>query len=630
MSKNSNDIKVLSDRDWLLIRGHNIIGSLQTVKQESFLLKGSCFQWTEYLYIPGLVKIINEIIDNSIDVAIKSNFKFANEININITPKRVKVQDNGYGIPVKKEGGHWLPEIAWGQARAGSNFEDDDKRVSAGMNGIGSFATTVFSKKFIGVTDDGEKRLRVEFKDNLSSTSITELKTETQGTAVLFEPDLERFGLKEIDDLHTSLIHQRIINLSVLYPEIRFKFNNRVVKYDPKKFIGLFNETFEIFSTDDFFMACVPNDSNDFRFHSYVNSLWLEKGGNHVEFLVRQLTGALREKLVRKFKSIKPGDIKNKLSCVIFFRNFPGAKFDGQTKEFLTNTQAEITGYLDFNSPEIKKKFLLFINRVYKNKNIIDPITDLYKAKMLVEESKALKKATKQQDLPEKFWPATDDPKRLFIAEGDTAITSIISRIGRSENGFFPLKGVILNVIKDSKKVLSNAEIKQLATILGLDLSKNDNENLVYDSIAIATDMDVDGDHIAGLVLGFIYKYFPKYLYEGKVFRFITPLITVYSGIGKIHSFIFSMQELEEFQAKNKKAGLIFDYKKGLGTLEKLEWKELFKRYTLDELLEPLHLKESENTEEEIAELIGWLSDDIAFRKRKISSAIDNFDINLI
>jgi len=629
---NKQEIKELSDRDWLLIRGHNIIGSLQPIKQQSFLYNPEAqkFEWREYEYIPGLIKIINEIIDNSIDVAIKSGFKFANQISIEITDKKVTIRDNGFGIPVEKSAdGKWIPEVAWGRARAGSNFEDDEKRTSIGMNGIGSFATTVFSKKFVGSTDDGKNRANIVFKNNAETCEVAITPSIGHGTTVSFFPDLARFDLTEIDELHQTLIYQRILNLSMMYPEIKFKFNKRLVKLDAKRFLNLFSDTFEFIQEENYLVAVFPNDSSDFNYHTYVNGLWLEKGGNHVNFLSGKVVDELRQKLVRRYKQIKPGDIKNKLSMVIFFKNFPNPKFDGQTKEFLTNTQKEITSFMDFNDPKSKKDWERFMTKVYKDKNIVEPITDLYAAKMAIEENKKLKAATKKQDLPDKYWPATEANKYLVTAEGDSAIDAVISEISRDYYGFYPLKGVPLNIVKDKSKIAKNEEMRQLAIILGMDLTKT-NPVLTYENIVIATDRDVDGSHIAGILLGFLHTYTPEYLYEGKVFQLMTPLVTVKNKTG--YKFMFSMDEYEAFRRKHDPEGkkYIYDYKKGLGSMEDYEWEALFQQYKIEDLLRPLHLKKSDNPDEEISELINWLADNTDFRKDRILSKIREFDINKV
>jgi len=628
-------IKELTDRDWLLIRGHNIIGSLQPIKQQSFLydVTESKFSWSEYQYIPGLLKIINEIIDNSLDVAIKSNFEYSNIISVNIDPiaNKVQVEDNGYGIPViKNDDGVYVPLIAWGRARAGSNFEDDDKRTSIGMNGIGSYSTTVFSTKFIGITDDGNKTATVTFEDNAAQNSIKISRSKSCGTKVTFWPDLKRFNVDKISELHISLIYQRLLNLSIMYPKIKFKFNRRLVRLDPKKFLSLFHTNYEFIETDEYIVAVFPNSDSDFNFHTYINGLWLEKGGNHISFISGKIVDEIRSRLIKRFKQIKPGDIKNKISIIVFYKEFSNPKFDGQTKEFLTNTQKEITDFMQFNEPDVKKLWSRFFNRIYKNKFLLEPIADLYRAKMLVEEKRALKNALKKQDMPDKYWPATKNNKYLFVAEGDSAIDAIISEISRDECGFFPLKGVPLNVVKDISGLLNNPELKQLSVILGIDLTTT-NPILDYENIVIATDMDVDGSHIAGILLGFINMFAPDYLLEGKVFLLKTPLITIKNKKDE-YEFIFDLESYEQFRDKNDKNGtkFVYDYKKGLGSLEEAEWYSLFNRYTLTDLLKPLHLLNSDNIDEELSELNNWLADDSDFRKERLSVKINDFDINKI
>jgi len=630
----NQEIKELSDRDWLLIRGHNIIGSLQPVKQQAFLYNPNeqKFEWQEYEYIPGLVKIINEILDNSIDVAIKSNFEYANQISVELYDDKVVITDNGFGIPVKEtEDGTLLPVVAWGRARAGSNFDDSEERTSIGMNGIGSFSTVVFSKKFVGVTADGENQAKVTFKNNAETVNVqTQPAKGTHGTKVTFWPDLGRFGVEKLDELHKALIYQRLLNLSIIYPEIKFKYNKRLIKLDSKKFMGMFSSDFEFLEEDNYLIGVFPNDSFDFNYHTYVNGLWLEKGGNHINFLSGKVVDEIRQKLIRRYKSMKPGDIKNKLSMIAFFRNFPNPKFDSQTKEFLTNTQREITSFLGFNEPEFKKDWEKFIQKIYKNKAIIEPITDLYNAKMLIEEKKKLKQAVKKQDLPEKYWPATKENRYLFLAEGDSAIDAIIAEISRDSAGFFPLKGVPLNVVKDRSKITRNEELKQLAGILEMDLTQT-NEDLSYDNIIIAADMDVDGDHITGILLGFFLTYAPWYLETGRVFRFMTPIVTIKNKKGD-YKFMFSMEEYEDFRRRSDPEGtkFIYDYKKGLGSMEEDEWPALFKQYSVEQLLMNIHLQDSDNPDEEVKELLNWLSDDADFRKEKILAKIKEFDINKV
>jgi DNA gyrase/topoisomerase IV subunit B len=251
---------------------------------------------------------------------------------------------------------------------------------------------------------------------------------------------------------------------------------------------------------------------------------------------------------------------------------------------------------------------------------------------MLVEEKKRLKSVTKKKDTPEKYWPASKENKYLFLAEGDSAIGAITAEIGRDYSGFFPLRGVPLSALDaTADKILKNPEIKQISTILDIDLSSNNNDKLAYENIVLAVDADVDGSHIAGVLLGLFQRFTPQYLKEGRIFLFITPLVSVVNKKVAV-KFLFTMDEYQAFIDKYDPQGTKFtyDYKKGLGTMEEFEWEALFKQYKLEDLLQPLHLKDSSDPDMEIEELTKWLLDDTEFRKKKITDKILTFDVNKI
>ena len=159
MSK--NDFKILDDREHILQRPSMYVGSISTEEQIDFNLIDEKISYHTVNVVPGLLKIINEIIDNSVDEAIKTKFEYANEISIDIDSTQVTVQDNGRGIPVVKHPEGYQPYLCWGRAKAGSNFNDDKNHTQIGMNGVGSFLTAVYSKQFIGETSDGSNYYKV-------------------------------------------------------------------------------------------------------------------------------------------------------------------------------------------------------------------------------------------------------------------------------------------------------------------------------------------------------------------------------------------------------------------------------------------------------------------------------------
>lgn len=406
-----NDFQMLSDREHILKRNAMYIGSIDFEEQEDFNFDNDHIKYENFKIIPGLCKIINEVIDNSIDEAIKTNFKYGNEISIIIEKDKVQVQDNGRGIPVVKQGDFYQPYLCWGRAKAGSNFEDDN-HIQMGMNGIGSYCTNVWSEKFVGETDDGKNYYKVTFKNNAETFTESISKSKSQGTTVTFYPDLKRFNITEIDENHVNYIYQRILCLANIFDKIKFKFNKKLIRVKNfKEFAKLFNENFEIYETDDVKIAIMPNDTDDFKHFTYVNGLKIKDGGIHVDTIIKNVVNIIRDKISKKYKNIKPGDIRNKLMLVSFIKNFPSPKFNSQTKEKLTNSEAEFNKFSNIDYS--------FVNKILKNNAFIDPIVEIYKIKEEFENRKALKSVEKVKKIKsDKYFKATKSNKYLSICEG--------------------------------------------------------------------------------------------------------------------------------------------------------------------------------------------------------------------
>ncbi|RMD47279.1 MAG: hypothetical protein D6834_01160, partial [Aquificota bacterium] len=232
---NKNEIVKLSDREHVLKRPNMYIGGLEPIKEKDlfFDFQKQKFEYKEIEYVPGLLKIINEIIDNSIDEAIKTNFKYANKISVKINDNEIKVEDNGRGISTDIEKTTKLPQavVAFTHAKSGSNFGNDDERKSIGMNGVGAFCTAVFSKKFKVETKNNKELCKISLKNNLNNVNFHKSKSRTKDTytKISFEPDLERFKLKEIKEEYKSLVFQRLLMLSQVFPTINFKFNGKTI-----------------------------------------------------------------------------------------------------------------------------------------------------------------------------------------------------------------------------------------------------------------------------------------------------------------------------------------------------------------------------------------------------------------
>lgn len=596
-------IKKLTERQHIIKRPTMYIGAVDMTTSNEYLLIDDKIEYTKVKFVPGFIKIINEIIDNSVDVAIKTNFKSSNEISIKMEKDYIEVQDNGTGISViKNSDGHYLPELAWGHARAGSNFDDDENRVQIGMNGVGSYATNCFSSKFIGTSDDGKKSYTIIFKDN--AQSFTEKESETSGKSgvkVKFYPDLEKFGLKDIDETHKNIIKQRLINLTMTFPEIIFKFNGKKLNINTfKKYVLLFNKTAEIYETENYKFAILPNESDDFKQFSYVNGLKISDGGTHIDYIINNIVGPIRDKLIKKYSGIKPADIKNKLMVVAFLKNVKNTKFNSQTKEKITNSISEISSY--FGNID----FIKITNKILKTSEIIDPITEIYKIKEELKKRQELKGLDKtvKKIKSDKYLPSIGDKKYLLLVEGESALGGLSPVLGRKECGYYVLKGKPLNAYSaPQSKFVANKELSELYKII-------QNEN--YEYIIYATDQDLDGYHIRGLLTGFFVKYLSEL--KGKLGMLQTPVITLEDSKG-IKKWFYNLKEADNIVLKPGEKSF---WRKGLGSWDIEDLRMIVEK---DGIIKMIDMIEFDN--EKIID--DWLGDDS--EPRKIAIMKNDFSI---
>lgn len=458
----NNHIVELSEREHILKRPSMYIGAVDPTTIQEYVLADKKIELQSISYIPGFIKIINEIIDNSVDIAIKTNFK-CNQIKVTIAEDYIEVVDNGIGIPVVESNGKYMPELAWGRARAGSNFSDDANRTQIGMNGIGSFATNCFSKKFIGTSDDGTNRCVCVFTDNALNckTKVSPSSGKT-GVTVKFYPDLEKFGLKSIDETHVSLIKQRLLNLAISYPAIRFTFNKKQITTNSfRKYVTLFQSVPVLYEGKNYSFAILPNDSDEFRQFSYVNGLRIYEG-THTDVIINNIVSRIKAKLERKYKNIKPADIKNKLFFIAFLKDVKNLKFSSQAKEKITNSVSEINNYFG----EIP--YDVICKKILGTPKIIDPITEIYRIKEEFKRRQELKQLDKPKKIRnENYIPSIGTQKYLMITEGFSACNAILPVLGRQECAYYTLKGKPLNAYASSqKKFTENKELTGLFQVI--------------------------------------------------------------------------------------------------------------------------------------------------------------------
>lgn len=627
----SSKHSIKDDRWHVLFRTGMYLGS--TVKSEilEYLIVDNVFKQYLTSYVPALVKMTNEIIDNSVDVLCNSkNGKI--DVIMNSEKNQISVSDNGSGIPVKEiknlDGKSILiPKACWSIAKSGSNFNNDaDDAATIGTNGVGSFCTNVLSSKFVGITDDGIKRYIGDWSDNCLPDSYKETIEKTKGfkgTSVYFEPDLKRFEIDNFNDDTLRVIKQRLINLSVTYPNIEFTFNNEKISITQKEFMKMLGEHGNIYTdkSNKYSYAVYPSTTGDFETFSIVNGLNI-KNGTHIDYLLKYVTTEIKEKLPKKFSKISVGDIKNKIKIVFIGREFPSIQWSGQTKETIGNSNKDVRSYLG-------EDWKTLLPEIAKNKEIIQPITFLHEAKLDAEERKLAANADKEGKKHKvlKVRHAFKEKKYLMLTEGDSALKGIIKALGRLKNGFLPLRGVVANPFTSNiQKIISNAEYKDLTYILGLKFSeKNTCLEMNYEYIVITTDADVDGAHIRGLLMGFFYKFVPDIFEHKKILILRTPIKVAVDKKENMVAAFLTEQEYNDFMKVKSNHKYTISYKKGLGSMNPKEYEQFFKLRPFSECLVQI-----DYSQEDLEKMVNWLEDDSDFRKEKIQKRIHEFDIGNI
>ena len=616
-SENKREFKVLTDIEHVLLRPNMYIGGINLAEKEQWIYDrpSGRFRFGTVKYVPALVKCASELIDNSIDVAIDTNFEKATKIQVNVDDKSIEVIDNGIGIPCeppKNSPGEkrTCAEIAWTTLKSGTSFGENRNKI--GTNGVGSSCVNVFSKLFIGESDDGRRSQTITCRNNLSEIKAGRIckSSGKSGVRVYCEPDLERFGLEKIDDVHRDLIYQRLVNLAISYPKIKFIFNKEKIEAGGKKIPTMFSDDCVMQAGSNFTVCAFPNEYDEFKFYSYVNGIDMIKGGTHVDYISYELTSRIRDKLIKKYKSIRPGDVKNKLSLVVFFTGFANPEFDSQTKESLSNSQGDITRHLDG-----KLDFDAFAKAVLKNEAIIGPVIETFKIKEELKARRELKAVKKVKVRSDKYFPGVGSKKYLFLVEGLSAGGGLMKCLGRDGKYYYCLRGLALNAFSASiQKIAANQEVKDVLNIIGLDLTINDAVPFIkFDKIVIATDADVDGINITSMLLGWWYRLCPDLYRQGRICRLNTPVVLVKDQRDNIKAWFFTLDQFKEWEKKNPDSKMKIVYLKGLGSLDTSSLDFIIQHEGFDNLLEEYKLDESSQEYFE-----NWLGDNAEPRKKYI------------
>ena len=601
ITKDISVYKKLTDTEHVLLRPGMYLGSIITNETKQFLPETDPFgnvvgikeEVINFNY--ALLKLFDEIISNSVDES-KRNPNLRS-IDVNISNGTVSVWDDG-GIPVKKHPDYdqYIPEMIFSELRAGSNFDDDSEETRTGQNGMGSSLVNIFSKEFTVETCDGVNRYIQTWSNNMSNKTEPEITPNTRHgyTRITFTPDIERFGLESIDNQMITKLLKRTIDIVACNPHLKIRFCGSLIKITSfEDYIKLFEIVKQndelIYQEDPLWKVGVTASNDGFRQVSFVNSTETSAGGTHIDYVSNQIVNKVREFILKKHKvDIKPSDIRNHMflfvDCVI-----TNPRYASQTKD---NLITEPKFFKSSWSPSEK-----FIKAICES-SIVENILNWMAAKDEVarrEEMKKHAKDIKKLDprTIEKFVDATTKKREdaiLFVVEGDSAAGGLKNNRVTQTMGVFPLRGKPMNVSEHTiTSAMRNVEFKNLMAICGL--IPGEESPLRFGKIVIATDQDLDGFHIRGLILNMFNKYFPELIREGRIYIFNTPLAKVQYKKKTLN--FYSMGELEKWVSEHEGETFSSKYYKGLGTSTDVEWQEYLTQSNLDQFMVRVDLDEN-------------------------------------
>lgn len=521
--------------------------------------------------VKGLHHLVYEVVDNSIDEALAGYCK-----NITVTiheDNSISVQDDGRGIPTginTKEQKSAL-EIVMTVLHAGGKFDKDTYKVSGGLHGVGVSCVNALSTKLhVTVNRDG-KTFEQEYKIGVPQYEVREIGVSDEtGTRVHFWPDLTIFTASVYNK---DILEGRLRELSFLNRKVTIILNDLREKEDngetyTKTFYSeggivefvemldknanrqsllptvIYCDGHDVESNVMVEVAMIYNTGYQEHLFSYVNNINTIEGGTHVAGFRRSITRVFKsygekEGLFEKAKvEIEGDDFREGLSAIISVK-VPEPQFEGQTKTKLGNS--EVMGVVDTTLSRVLTAFL--------EENPKDAKIIIQKVILAAQARAAAKKAREMVQrksvltgggLPGKLADCSDkDPGRceLFLVEGDSAGGTAKQGRNRSYQAILPLRGKILNVEKAMEhKIYDNEEIRNMFTAMGVRIGTPEDPKalnitkLRYHKIVIMTDADVDGSHIATLILTFIFRYMKELVEQGYVYIAQPPLYLVKKG----------------------------------------------------------------------------------------------------
>lgn len=621
----------------------------------------------------GLHHLIKEIADNSIDEAIAG---YANKIEITILEDGgVRVDDNGRGIPVDihpKTGKSTL-ETVLTVLHAGGKFGDGGYKVSSGLHGVGSSVVNALSTHMAAEVYRDGKTHHIEFDVGkpTSELQITKGTPKDHGTSITFYPDPSIF--KETTTFDYTWVanyarHQAYLTKGILITvqdERTSKKESFYFEGGIKSYVKRLNQGKDLLTDDIFYVekqvndvgveiALQYNDTYAETMKPFANNVLTPDGGMHVVGFRTGLTRTVNDYarknglLKEKEDNLTGDDIKEGLTAVILVK-LPDPQFEGQTKNKLGNP--EVRGYVDKVMTEYFGYYLEENPAIAKK--IVGKATlaaRARKAARAARDNVIRKGAFEGLNLPSKLADCSSRTRsdcELFIVEGNSAAGSAKEGRNPQIQAILPLRGKVLNTERARlDKMLANQELVSLIKGLGVGIGDQFNlDGLRYDKIIFMTDADVDGLHIATLLMTFFFRYMPQVIEAGHVYLAKPPLFGLIKGTGAnrkidyLYDEVALEKKLSEKIAERKKAGTKIDESqerfkqagytaqqrfKGLGEMDA---KQLWET-TMDpenRILVKVHVEDAEKADAVFTKLMG---DQVELRKNFIQAGAASVNLD--
>ena len=612
----------------------------------------------------GIHHLVKEIADNSVDEAIAGH---ATRVDVVIQADGgLKVTDDGRGIPVDKHAktGKSTLETVLTVLHAGGKFGGGGYKVSSGLHGVGSSVVNALSDKFVAeVVRDGQL-YRIEFERGVPKTELQKIgKTDRpQGTSITFHPDPTIF--KETTEFDykwdvSYLRHQAYLTKGIFASVVdertgdrqAFYFEGGIKSYVKHLNIGKEALTDEIFYVEKAVEDCMVeiavqyNDTYNEIVKPFANNVLTNDGGTHLVGFRTAMTRVINDYarknslLKEKEENLTGDDIREGLTAVILVK-LPDPQFEGQTKNKLGNPEMrryveqvmnEYFAYYLEENPEVAKKVV--------GKALL--AARARKAARAARDNVLRKGALDGMGLPGKLWDCSSkspSDSEIYIVEGNSAAGSAKEGRDNHTQAILPLRGKILNTERARlDRMFANKEIVAMIQAFGVGIGDAfDINGLRYHKIIIMTDADVDGSHIATLLLTFFFRYMKEIVEGGYVYLAKPPLFSINKGQKKQYVYDepaldVALDELiadrkarnvavDESDDRMKQAGVTVSRFKGLGEMDAEQLWET----TMDpenRILIKVNIEDAERADAIFTKLMG---DDVLLRKNFIQAEAKN------